>query len=178
MEVTIVVRALARDAWLWQVLFAGHPAMSSDMRDTTMFPTKYTALPAIPKKFTRHREVHWWGRDYKVKPAVVNTHLGDGKLLLWFSPLNTRPDYYLIRVDSTFFGEPGSEADYDNVADVIEAIAEEYGEKEREREHLAEDLREQGIEPTGENTDLAGNEGRLGWPVLSLDSGYTWGREE
>lgn len=33
------------------------------------------------------------------------------------------------------------------------------------------------IEPTAENTDLAGNEDRLDWPVLSLDSGYAWGRE-
>lgn len=134
--------------------------------------------PPIPRRFTKTRKVHWWGSDYTVKPVVVKAHLGDGGLLLYFQPLNTRPDYYLIRVDSNFYGEPGSEKDYDGIGAVIEAIEDEYGEKEREREHLAEDLREQGIEPTGDNTDLDGNEDRLGWPVLSLDSGYCWGKEQ
>lgn len=136
-----------------------------------------TIPPPIPRSFTRKRKVHWWGGDYTVKPAVVKAHLGDGKLLLWFQCLNTRPDYYLIRVDSGFYGKPGSESDYENIGEVIEAIEEEFGEKEREREYLADDLRTLGIEPTGDNTDLAGNEDRLGWPVLSLDSGYCWGTE-
>lgn len=129
--------------------------------------------PAIPNRFRRTRTVEWWGYKSEVTPAIVDAHLGNGRRLLRVQPLNTRPNYYLIRVDSKW--DCGSDEFYDLLEDIYEAIEDEYGEKERERECLAEDLREQGIEPTGDNTDLAGNEDRLDWPVLSLDSGCTWG---
>lgn len=130
--------------------------------------------PSIPERFRKTRTVDWWGCKSEVTPAIVDAHLGNGRRLLRFQPLNTRPDYYLIRVDSKW--DCGSDEFLDNhIEDVIETIIDQYGEIEREREYLEEDLREQGIEPTGDNTDLAGNEDRMGWPVLSLDSGYTWG---
>jgi len=135
---------------------------------------KTKKAPPIPKKYRKPRKVHFWGQEYTVTPAVCEAHHGNGELLLWFEPLNTRPDYYLIRVDSDFFAAPDSNG-YDQIDAVIDLLIDEFSEKERERENLAEDLREQGIEPNGDNTDLAGNEERLGWPVLSLDSGYSWG---
>lgn len=131
--------------------------------------------PAIPKKYTRARKTEWWGKSYTVKPAAASAHLGDGKLLLAVQCLNTRPDYYLIRVDSKFH-EDGNDG-YDSIDGVIEALIDEFSEMEREREELENDLREQGIEPDGDNTDLDGNETVLGWPVLSLDSGYHWWTE-
>lgn len=48
---------------------------------------------------------HWvrfWGRKYMRRPVFVPTALGDGNKLLAVQPLNTRPQYYLIRVDSTW----------------------------------------------------------------------------
>lgn len=130
--------------------------------------------PPIPERFRKTRTVEWWGEKYQVTPAIVDSHLGNGRRLLRFQPLNTRPDYYLIRIDSRW--DCGADEFYDDhLENVIEAIIDQYSEMEREREYLEEDLREQGIEPTGDNTDLAGNEDRMGWPVLSLDSGYTWG---
>jgi hypothetical protein len=134
-----------------------------------------TKPPPIPKKHTKTHKVHFWGSDYTVTPAVVEAHHGDGKLLMWFAPLNTRPNYYLVRVDSRFFKCDEDDVYYKIESVVIEMIEEEFSEKEREREYLADDLRAQGIEPDHTNTDLAGNEDRLGWPVLSLDSGYSWG---
>jgi hypothetical protein len=134
-----------------------------------------TKTPPIPKKYTRKRKVEFWGATYNVTPAVCKGHLGDGKLLLGFQCANTRPDYYLIRVGSDFFEDNDGDTDgYERIDVVIDAIEDEFGEKEREREYLMEDLKSQGIEPTAENTDLNGNEDRLGWPVLSLDSGYHW----
>ena len=139
-----------------------------------MMATTNNKPPPIPKKYTRKRTVHFWGSDYKVKPAAVVGFHGDGRLLLGFQCLNTRPDYYLVRVDSAFFSDDDDEDGCDKIEEVVELIEEEYSEKEREREYLADDLRAKGIEPTADNTDLAGNEDRLGWPALSLDSGYHW----
>lgn len=127
----------------------------------------------FPRSMTKPHKLTFWGKEYDITPAKVNQVLGDGKKILWFEPLNTRPDYYIIRVDSSF-GTEGND-DHEDIEDVIEAIADEYSEIERERECLEQDLVDQGIEPDGDNTDLAGNEDRLGWPVLSLDSGYSWG---
>lgn len=129
-------------------------------------------IPPIPNEFRRVQTAHLWGELHRVIPAIVEQHLGNGRRLIRITPLNTRPNYYLIRVDSRWSMD--SDDWYDHLEEIYEAITEEFGEKEREREYLADDLREQGIEPTAENTDLAGNEDRLGWPVLSLDSGCCW----
>lgn len=136
--------------------------------------TETKSPPPIPRKYSRKRKVEFWGSTHEITPAVARSHLGDGKLLLGFSCLNTRPDYYLIRVDSKFFDDDDDDIMDRIEEDVIDALADEFGEKEREREYLTDDLREQGIEPTAENTDLNGNEDLLGWPVLSLDSGWSW----
>lgn len=136
--------------------------------------SKMKVAPGIPRRFTRRQTAYLWGKEYQVKPAVADSFLGDGRALLRFTPLNTRPDYYLIRVDSSWGKGEGWDA-YEHLDEVIEALEEDFSEIERERGHLEEDIRESGIEPTGDNTDLAGNEDRLGWPVLSLDSGYGWG---
>ncbi len=135
--------------------------------------------PPIPKRYTRERTVHFWGYDYQVTPATATGHLGDGRQLLWFEPMNTRPNYYLIRIDSSWGEGDEDDEDFEDMCDhideIVDALADEFSEMEREREYLEDDLREQGIEPDGYDTDLAGNEDRLGWPVLSLDSGYSWG---
>lgn len=130
--------------------------------------------PTIPRRFTRRRKVQWWGGEYDVTPAVANGHLGDGRQLLRIQPLNTRPDYYLIRIDSSWAVDDSDEWIDRLEGEILEMLIDEFSEMEREREYLAEDLRAEGIEPTGENTDLAGNEDRLGFPVLSLDSGVSW----
>lgn len=133
-----------------------------------------TATERLRRRIEVERNIHWWGYDYKVTPRFVLETLGNGRRLLWVQPLNTRPNYYVIRVDSSWVGDEM----YEHIEEVYDAIEDQYGEKEQEREFLAEDLREKGIEPTGENTDLDGNEDRLGWPVLSLDSGCAWSDEE
>lgn len=132
-----------------------------------------TIAPAIPLRFTRPHTTRHWGRDYDVTPAVFGGYLGNGRQLLWVQPLCTRPNYYLIRIDSSWRVDDSDEW-YDRFEEVIDALEEEFSEKEREREYLADDLRAKGIEPDGWNTDLAGNEDRLGFPVLSLDCGCAW----
>lgn len=131
-----------------------------------------TELRAIIEKPYTTR---FWGRECRCEPKFVTKKLGNGKLLLAVQPLNTRPNYYVIRVSDKWQGKMNTDDWSDYVEEVVyEAIIDEYSEKERERECLAEDLRAAGIEPNGSNTDLAGNEDRLDWPVMSLDSGGAW----
>lgn len=121
--------------------------------------------PAIPKRYTRTRKVTFWGAEYTITPAVAKGYLGDGRQILAFQPANTRPERYLIRVDSSWIGD----AMYDHIDEVIDALEDEFSEKEREREYL---IYEEGVDP--EEADLANYPDELGWPALSLDSGYCW----
>lgn len=116
-----------------------------------------TLKPLIEKRQT----VRFWGEKCLIKPLLVNKTLGDGKKLLWLEPMMTRPNYYVIRVDSKWDSEKDLEA-------TIEAIVDEYSEREREREYLIED----GVSP--ERADLAYYEKELGWPVF-CDEGCSWG---
>ena len=45
------------------------------------------------KRLTRKRLVRFWGRRYFVTPALVAEKLGDGKKLIRFEPMDTRPNY-------------------------------------------------------------------------------------
>lgn len=127
----------------------------------------------IPDAFRKPRKVKWWGHEYTITPAVADSFQGDGKRWLAFQPLNTRPEYYLIRVDSKAGNDDLD--DFRQIIDeVIELLCEEFGDIEGEREIIEEELRDQGIDPDDICVDLDGNEDRLGFPVLSLDSGYGW----
>jgi hypothetical protein len=126
--------------------------------------TETVEPPPIPGRFRKTRTVEWWGYKSEVTPAIVDAYLGNGRRLLRFQPLNTRPDYYLIRIDSKW--DCGGDKFIDeHLDDIIEAIINQYSEMEREREYIEENLREQGIEVTGDNTDLDGNEDRRAWQL-------------
>jgi hypothetical protein len=103
----------------------------------------------------------FWGEEYKIIPQFVEAKIGNGRLLLGLQPLNTRPNYYVIRVDS-------KEDLHDQMDDIIDAIIDEYSDIESEREYLIDD----GVNP--EDADLANFEGDMGWPVFSGDSGCAW----
>jgi hypothetical protein len=95
----------------------------------------------------------FWGEEHHVVPMPVDTVIGDGERLLWFTPWATRPNYYVIRVDSDMDADDTEEIDT-----VITAIEGEYG--------CADDGYEDG---EGEP---------LPWPALDLSCGYSWSIEE
>ncbi len=129
-----------------------------------------TKPPIVPKHFGRRRVVNFWGRDHVVTPAVARDHLGDGKTLLYFTPLATRPNWYLIRVDSTWGRWADGTDSHDHIEDVIDALTNCFSEFELERENLlAEGVTDEAIERD--------HWGELWFPVLHLDVGYCWGVE-
>jgi len=54
----------------------------------------------VLKQELRRRKTKFWGRHYFITPRLVDWVHGDGLQLIYFTPLNTRPNYYVVRIDS------------------------------------------------------------------------------
>lgn len=100
--------------------------------------------------------IHWWGYERAVTPSLCAKVFGDGLQLLALQPLDTRPHYYVIRIDSAWAldGEEGDEfrAHLDEIKD---ALCEQFGDDGHEC-FTEEDPAE--------------------WPVCHLESGCHWWR--
>jgi hypothetical protein len=105
--------------------------------------------PEVATKHTVARVVRFWGREYTVTPELlpdtVKFGTGGNPLLIAVQPLNTRPNYYLVLLD-THSGFDFHEDDLD-VDDILIALEEHYGSTDDE------DLDDE-------------------WPRVNLDSGY------
>jgi len=73
----------------------------------------------------RPHKVHWWGRDYRVRPVLVHKRFGDGRYWGTLSPMNERPDYYIVMGDSAWRDENIFLDALD--VDIYPAIEERYG---------------------------------------------------
>lgn len=106
----------------------------------------------------RRCKVRHWGSDYTVTPRLVSEVFGDGRQLIWLQPLNTRPNYYVVRIDSAWNrSNLAQEGDVlcDHLDEIYDAIDDEYG-----RAHKADE---------DECRDF---------PALDLDAGCAWGEQE
>jgi len=63
--------------------------------------------------------VHWWGQDWTRQVYLIEEVIGDGAVLFAVQPLNTRPNYYLARVDSSV-----AAMDDDGLHDLAERVLE------------------------------------------------------
>lgn len=123
------------------------------------------------ERWTRKQTATLWGQPHEIEPYFVEKHFGDGLHLIAVTPLNTRPNYYLVRVDSkwwmddpAWFRYSGGYAlrdsvdPYDHIAehidDICEGIEDEVGPKWFE--------------------DDAGKEVEEGWPALDDSAGVAW----
>jgi hypothetical protein len=66
--------------------------------------------------------IEFWGQEHTVIPRLIETVFGDGKLLLIIQPMNTRPNYFVVRVDSS----PDLDV-FDVIDDISDAAEDEYG---------------------------------------------------
>lgn len=128
---------------------------------------------------TREQILHLWGQPYTDKLYLVDGIHGDGQQLIWFETMNSRPFYYLIRVDSSLDVENGD--DYDLLSDednsaygsftemIMQMIEEEVGNIDNYEEQIDglytnEQERAEGFEPF-----------EYKFPMFSLGAGYSWG---
>lgn len=77
----------------------------------------------------REEEQVLWGQVYRGTPRLVSEVFGDGKQWVGWRPLASRPNYYVVRVDSRWNlsnwgrGEPLS----DHITDIYQAVEDEFG---------------------------------------------------
>lgn len=128
---------------------------------------------AIPRKMLKPHKEWLWGEMVMVTPAPVAAHFGDGKLLLRLCPIAHRPNYYLVRIDSSCVDDDKLR---DTLDEIYETIEEEYGCEDQRIEWAEEDLKEQGIaDPTYEQMhDYADKEWGMYFPVANFDTGSAW----
>jgi hypothetical protein len=87
-------------------------------------------------RITRRRLVHHWGQPHFVTPAYIPAFLGDGGMLLALQPLDTRPKFYLIRVDSSWSTSNFDETCVcDHLDEIYDAIEDWFGAEEWEDDH-------------------------------------------
>ena len=89
----------------------------------------------------------WWGSDHIVKPVVITEPMGDGRKFFAIQPLDTRPQYYIVRLDSGV-----------NIPDDIDAIL----------DHIEAQV--------GDSRYDGQDYGDSPWPELHADSGVSWWR--
>lgn len=82
---------------------------------------------------TQTRTVRFWGSDHEVTPVLVSEVHGDGLQIVYLEPLFTRPNYYILRIDSSvdlYDDESLPEVDKQNYGSVqellLQMVEEEY----------------------------------------------------
>lgn len=100
-------------------------------------------LAKIEAPFT----TRWWGRDHTVTPCVIHEPMGDGRKLFAIQPLDTRPQFYVVRLDSRV-----------QIREQIEDIL----------AHIAAQV--------GDARDNGQDYGDAQWPELHEDCGVCWWR--
>lgn len=55
----------------------------------------------IVQKEAKPRMSSLWGQKCKISPAYVQQKRGDGLQVVYLQPIDTRPDYYVLRIDSS-----------------------------------------------------------------------------
>lgn len=74
---------------------------------------------------TRPHTRHLWGEPHTVTPALVEHVFGDGERLLVLTPIMTRPNYYVVQIDSAW--EVGGAEFFEHIDEIYDAIHEQYG---------------------------------------------------
>lgn len=91
----------------------------------------------VRRMIERPERCRFWGQDYTIVPRLIARVFGDGKHLLCVTPLATRPNYFVVRVDSMMKDPrdpfPPRTSDPDGgyatslLDDIMSAAEEEYG---------------------------------------------------
>lgn len=90
---------------------------------------KQPQIDPLQAHFERRRATTFWGRKYFVTPRLVEKVFGDGKQLIGFEPLNSRPNFYVVLVDSSWNISNCGEGQLlsEHTDEIYEAIEEQYG---------------------------------------------------
>ena len=121
-------------------------------------------MELTPEQIARIETPHpraMWGEPRQVSPRFVRKALGNGDKLVGITPVATRPEYYVIRVDSGWEVSRYAKGEMlcEHMDEIYAAIEEQFSSA-----HDWEDEDEPG-DP---------NAAEYGWPALDADCGSTW----
>lgn len=104
-------------------------------------------------------DTEFWSQKCTCEPKLIDKIFGDGKRLIHYTPLMTRPNYYIIRVGSDW----NEDTYIERMEEVLCAIEEDFGNSDdlREDEELGEEAMGEDFVP-------------YQWPALS-DGGGGYG---
>jgi len=124
-------------------------------------------IQKVIRKECKRRLSSLWGQKCWIEPAYVDTGRGDRKQLVWVQPIDTRPDYYVVRIDS---GEDVEGDDYNWDENLLWAIEEVYDSYDRYKWDWDEKGRWVGKDIWDEDYPPF----EYKWPMLQW-SGGSWG---
>lgn len=106
----------------------------------------------------RPERCRFWGQPYVITPRLIAHRFGDGRKLVCITPLATRPNYFVARVDSSVTSVQ-VEGEYDwgrtyLIDAIMDAQEDEYGHYHTEQQE------------TGKDPD---------WPIVDWGIGCAWG---
>lgn len=108
----------------------------------------------------RRRKVRFWGASFMVTPRLLDHVEGNGLLVIFVTPMDTRPNYYVLRVDSGWAAGDLNDDDWrDYMDEVYEYLEDGFGPAEEEWTH------DNGRTYTRHND----------WPAFNDSSGTSWG---
>lgn len=105
-----------------------------------------------------------WGQMYTVTPRLIAHRFGDGQKLVIITPIMTRPNYFMARVDST-------------TKSVLDRCIDCRSESPWGREFLLDAIMDAQEEEYGyyDNEDNDGNRQDRGFPFVDWSDGCSWG---
>lgn len=82
----------------------------------------------LRKVIERRQRATLWGKVYYVTPRLVTEVFGDGRQLIWLAPLATRPNWYVVRIDSRWKLSNHETGDllHDHLDDIYNSIEAEF----------------------------------------------------
>lgn len=127
-----------------------------------MVEAKLQVSEALKSHLTRKQAAYLWGQKSFIRPVFIEEHLGDGGRLVAITPINTRPNYYLIRIDSRWWMDslrshvdlPEEDHIAEHIDQICEVIEETVGGRYTEEDDGSEVMNE--------------------WPALNDECGVCW----
>lgn len=106
------------------------------------------------------QRVKHWGEYHDITPMYVPGRMGDGRALCYLIPLNTRPNYYVLRIDSC--------------RDIYDQIDDEFGIYARIEERFGDAMSWCETCGHGGLCECSCCKEYREWPALDCDSGSCW----
>lgn len=128
-------------------------------------------VETVIKYVTRKRNVEFWGESIEIEPCLIENIQGDGMQLIYLSPIDSRPNYYIIRIDSSIDVHTDYEIeDYPSIEEMLLQMVEEENENIDDLEEHEDGLYYDPEDKTVEGVPYK-------FPMLSWGGG-SWGQIE